>query len=1096
MVFAAALFALMATATSAEAVLGEAPTISLDLAAMPSLPLYKHVMGSAESPAARAVAHTTAEPLRAHNPAYSVSKFAKTCAALPWNDPSTVNPECKLPHARAYDHHDGVVAVHTSLYLTNKDGNPMVQEKCNNCGDDKARTFIDWHARSEYLLKFNAADDSGNKAETVIFALVINDLIAPVIKPSPNLMAGTHVLEACDRDNTNQESDDPQYWLVPTDNQAVDNVDGDISKSIDIQVVGKHSAPMYQQGNLNLQNNKVRIDTHILGPSTKIYLNAKDNAGIFGKNGKDNMATWMTQLVVKDTVAPTIYCKKSGCKRASDGKFQAGTTIASLSNIRSFEDCCDKCEQQQWNRAVGSKSQPAMCTHFAFSAKTAACKLIQGSKDTANRISEGDFVGGYPIQCQSLNVQECKRGAEKAETTIPKSLGARCIDFHDSLVSLKGTAKFMFDDSALKVTSDWKDSKDLNLGIIGTYDLEYNCKDASANQAKPVSRGVSVVDTTVPVISQIPAGYETSVCLKNANKMLPKLLADGTCSDTCTVTSKLTQTQKLYPETCPGDWRVLNETTGESWTTTGKPSTAITTITGVGTYGVKYTCADESGNDALARCTHLVVTPNEKPTITVAGDKEIRYITKGKYECDGNCDCKERRKKEVFKTCEDGQTHQPDGTPCDQGATCGDCHGNAFPVHITGMSDVDLSKPGAYTVYFNCENTKVGEQHTDEASCTDAGYDWVDDGHCAHMHEANTKDEVVPSWQFCPKGSFEEGEHCIKDGLSVSTLKAACFAKGFTYTKYDIYGKYVAAGAERCMHRPRETKASCEKKFGGKGTWIEPRPAYCALTARERRRVVVTERPCPFASLIGNPKPEQEAGFPFIDHGACFWDVVDGRLDNKGVTVYGDVVNIHKLGKYTLKYTYARSAVPTNSLLNCKAMPVVSREVKVIDTLRPVISLDYNGKTFHTGAHNDKSKALRGHPRAYSNPAGLAGHQNIMQYDSSTELGAAPWLNSGAQDNNGKAWTAKTCQTKCGSMPTCKYGTFVSAGVRAGECWLSAGTSSFHTPCGVPCKSFFKVQKQTKAQKTADFNAEQHDLRVKASNAAHDTKTLKPAKKV
>ena len=97
--------------------------------------------------------------------------------------------------------------------------------------------------------------------------------------------------------------------------------------------------------------------------------------------------------------------------------------------------------------------------------------------------------------------------------------------------------------------------------------------------------------------------------------------------------------------------------------------------------------------------------------------------------------------------------------------SCGDCHGNVFPVHITGVSSVDLTKPGAYTVYFNCENRPAGAAYTDQATCTGAGFDWIDDGHCAYIHESNTKDEIVASWAYCPQGSYESDDYCIKNGL-------------------------------------------------------------------------------------------------------------------------------------------------------------------------------------------------------------------------------------------------------------------------------------------------------------------------------------------
>jgi cathepsin A (carboxypeptidase C) len=57
----------------------------------------------------------------------------------------------------------------------------------------------------------------------------------------------------------------------------------------------------------------------------------------------------------------------------------------------------------------------------------------------------------------------------------------------------------------------------------------------------------------------------------------------------------------------------------------------------------------------------------------------------------------------------------------------------------------------------------------------------------------------------------------------------------------------------------------------------------------------------------------------------------------------------------------------------------------------------------------------------------------------------------------------RACQEACLADARCRYGTFVSGGVRAGECWLAgaAATSADgelrDEPCGVPCVSFVRL---------------------------------------
>jgi hypothetical protein len=234
-------------------------------------------------------------------------------------------------------------------------------------------------------------------------------------------------------------------------------------------------------------------------------------------------------------------------------------------------------------------------------------------------------------------------------------------------------------------------------------------------------------------------------------------------------------------------------------------------------------------------------------------------------------------------------------------------------------------------------------------------------------------------------------------------------------------------------------------------------------------------------------------------------------------------VNVHQIGHYEIEYTYnfKKFTEIAAGYSKCTTMPKLTRNVVVADTLKPVISLGYGGKDFYHSKTKDMStppqKSLRGGHRQYENPVdsyphgaftGL-GYRTIVKYDSHTELGVAPWLNNGEEGT----FTASSCMTKCKSMAKCKYGTFVTEGERTGECWLSAGTSSFHTACGVGCSSFFAVekshipcslehfpteaaaaacQKLHRADVKAKSNQEHTALQTKAKADKYHTTTLRP----
>jgi hypothetical protein len=196
------------------------------------------------------------------------------------------NP-CTIPQAKGYDHHDGMLDVERFIYLINDDGhlldaNPILVDYAN----------INWNDRSEYLVKFSAADTSGNRAERLFIGMIIDDKQAPVIEISPEY---TLTIEACDVDDPHTLTGQPWLWDVPVAHgiSAIDNVDGDVSNTL--------------SANPSIINS--------LGESgvglTTIEFYASDHAGMFGVDGRDNIANLTRVVDVVDTIAPVIYCKST-----------------------------------------------------------------------------------------------------------------------------------------------------------------------------------------------------------------------------------------------------------------------------------------------------------------------------------------------------------------------------------------------------------------------------------------------------------------------------------------------------------------------------------------------------------------------------------------------------------------------------------------------------------------------------------------------------------------------------------------------------------------------------------------------------------------
>jgi hypothetical protein len=235
-----------------------------------------------------------------------------------------------------------------------------------------------------------------------------------------------------------------------------------------------------------------------------------------------------------------------------------------------------------------------------------------------------------------------------------------------------------------------------------------------------------------------------------------------------------------------------------------------------------------------------------------------------------------------------------------------------------------------------------------------------------------------------------------------------------------------------------------------------------------------------------------EANFPYIDSGACFYDGYLGMIASSQIDQHPQITSIsnpegqvvalmnganisalvnttdnvdtNTVGKYYVSYTItnAMSDFATWDTTTCR------RTVTVVDTLKPVISLLSQNQrlTAHTTPDVSTSDIPFINPAQHFavNPGGRA----AVDYDSMIELGAAPYLSPNPL-NPHEVLSYQQCQERCKEMPTCMYGTYVTAGVRDGQCWLSATTTKLSRACGMPCKSFIVVEDNSLDSQNSQF---------------------------
>jgi hypothetical protein len=588
----------------------------------------------------------------------SVEKYSRTC-------PAGINTDitsCPLPDAHAYDHHDGSLTVAKKIKIMNLDGTPCrpTAEKPYKCN----RNAVNYAHRAEYTIEYDAADSAGNKAEKLVFTLILSDLKPPSLKIPSTVTPAT--LEACDRDNIGQDTTNVAQWNMPRSTEADDNIDGRVDDDILVTLTTPNGAKVtskYQYEYVSAATWQT-IDTHILGTYTVKFV-ATDYAGMFGQDGKNNTNTVTHTIKVQDTTAPTIYCKAAKCAmepgRVPESLIEKYADNAALDADKP-EDCCHLCEQQQFLRRVGSveaNNAPA-CAYWTHDTKTKKCYLMStqldlhksGSLLLSGATHNETWATGYPIQCQVRNDHECG--------TTYTDPGARCIDMHDSYNAMTKT----IDDALLTPVSSAVGAP-ISIKSVGFQEIDYRCSDKQARAAIKQTRVVDVKDTTPPTISvtgqhtvEVSAGVTNSSVIAMYRKQ-------ATCTDLCddnpTITTTLHKSDDASADACSG--------------------TEIDSYTGnkIGTYAIKYTCTDNKGLKDTA-CRVIVNQDKTDPVIAMRDGKKHGDI--------------------IYKDA------AATGTYTDLGATCMDLIDGPIneQVKITG-NNIKLNRPGTYDITYNCKDS-------------------------------------------------------------------------------------------------------------------------------------------------------------------------------------------------------------------------------------------------------------------------------------------------------------------------------------------------------------------------------------------------------
>lgn len=443
----------------------------------------------------------------------------------------------------------------------------------------------------------------------------------------------------------------------------------------------------------------------------------------------------------------------------------------------------------------------------------------------------------------------------------------------------------------------------VNSSVSGTYILSYNVADAAGNSATTVSRTVSVVDTTLPVITLLgtdPANHEVGTIYTdagatasdnidndisgsigvsgsvNANVVGAYILSYNVSDSSGNVAATVTRTVNVADTGAPiitiTGANPLNHELNTAYTDPGATASDVVDgdISGsvviggdvvnpnlAGTYIITYDVQDSQSNPAAQQTRTVIVDDFTAPTITLLGSATVNL--------------------------EMGTTYT------DAGATANDNIDGDLSGSIVANGTVDHLTAGTYILSYDVSDAagNAASQVTRTVIVSDTIAPIISLlGSTPHPHEQGT------AYSDAGASASDNTDGDISSNIIVS---------GFVDAN--------AAGSHILSYNVSDSA-------GNNATTVT-------------RTVNVTDTTLPVLTLLGDNPLNHEQGTPFIDPNASASDSVDGDI-SANVVVTG-TVDINVAGSYVL--TYDVTDIAGNAAIS------ITRTVVVADTIAPVITV-------------------------------------------------------------------------------------------------------------------------------------------------------------
>jgi len=891
---------------------------------------------------------------------------------------------CPFPVARAYDHNDQSVSVTTNVYLIDFENKASYQGQSlpvKVAAKDIFTRFA--KKRATYLFKYDAVDQAGNRAEQVVFALIINDLKAPKIstcysakevkvEAATQLSNGKFNFFCAPKavksfppvlgSNTRKPTNLPGVAPTATEDKyrAWDNIDLQIDGAIRFNIFsvgqGKRASAATHQG-LTLVQVRNKIDTRLAAATPNgveyiIEAVVLDKAGYYGENGESNKAIDELAVKIQDTTAPKLElvganteygecCAKgaTGCgKETHEGYTDAGA--------RAFDandgDITANIQTRTGAFAIGSTQYKS---DAIASGNTFTVNLEKVSTKTVYH-TVVDRAGILGIR-QSTNTQYARRTVEVVDRNAPH-------------IKIKG-----LDTILLKSTT--KNGKQYQNGVNKYVESE--------------DPGVSTRDT----------------CKSDASLSTRTRWVAG--DKTCATKAAFKALKRCPAAAGPGDLTKLGQFTREY-------EVCDRRVGGLNAQGCngknmwskqQHCCADNSHPARAVPCCDAAfrtfdVVDAEAPTIEVMGDKNliIDASTKDEYT--------------------------------DAGATCTDWVDGVIShaVEVSGEV-VNMRRPGKYVMRYDCvdESGKEAEAQFRTVTVVDrtcpqikikgvkqnyveAGFAYVDAGFTA----TDDLDGVISG-----KGAFAAGKAgCKTDGNTVNVGQAFYDRRSCKAIKSNCLkgqtcgtGEYYISAWDRSANQYKRILVWCNMESGKTYFPItDAKIAASPLVVGQRNdctklgmdiatftnkaeKEAAIDRFCANPTSCGFFPDDTQKRKTYL----CSTNDEAGRLHSAGNgTPKGSLSNQKngaETGDYKIEYFCKDKA--GNKDCDWKKGTKVYRRVFVKDTLPPVITLHLRNKLIAAG--NGKQKGVNG----VMNPAGTAaGNPNIKYMAEETTSSVNGWI--------------------------------------------------------------------------------------------------------